>query len=91
LGRVLSQIFSYTEAVKHYSRVILAKGSTFDELMYVFLERGITYLEMDKEIKLTALKSNPDSDARKPSEFVQKAIEDFNQALKLQQEQTQLQ
>ncbi len=88
MGRVFSQIFSYTEAVKHYSRVILAKGSTFDELMYVFLERGITYLEMDKEVKLTALKSNPDSDARKPSEFVQKAIEDFNQALKLQQEQT---
>jgi hypothetical protein len=56
--------------------------------MYVFLERGITYLEMDKEVKLTALKSNPDSDARKPSEFVQKAIDDFNQALKLQQEQT---
>lgn len=58
--------------------MILAKGSTFDELMYVFLERGITYLEIDKEIKLTGLKSNPDSDARKPSEFVQKSIDDFN-------------
>jgi tetratricopeptide (TPR) repeat protein len=83
LGRVLSQIFSFTEAVKHYSRVVMAKGSTFDELIYVYLERGITYLEMDKELKLTGLKSDPDSDARKPSEFVQKAINDFSEALKL--------
>lgn len=64
----------------------MAKSSTFDELMYVYLERGITYLEMDKEIKLTGLKSDPDSDVMKPTEFVVKAIEDFSQALKLQAE-----
>jgi hypothetical protein len=50
--------------------VILAKGSTFDELMYVYLERGITYLSMDAELKLTGLKSDPESDAKKPSEYV---------------------
>ena len=52
-------------------------GSTFDELMYVYLERGITYLSMDAELKLTGLKSDPESDAKKPSEYVQKAIDDF--------------
>lgn len=57
--------------------MILAKGSTFDELMYVYLERGITYLSMDAELKLTGLKSDPESDAKKPSEYVQKAIDDF--------------
>ena len=40
-------------------------------------------MEMDKELKLTGLKSNPDSDAKQPSEFVSKAIEDFKEALKL--------
>ena len=62
----------------------MTKSSTFDELMYVHLERGITYLEMDKELKLTGLKSDPDSDAKKPSEFISKAIDDFKEALKLQ-------
>lgn len=70
MGLVLSQIYSYNEAVKHYSRIITAKGSTFDELMFVYLERGITYLAMDKEIKLTGLKSDPESDVFRPSEFV---------------------
>jgi len=38
--------------------------------MFVYLERGITYLAMDKETKLTGLKSDPESDEFKPSEFV---------------------
>jgi hypothetical protein len=38
--------------------------------MFVYLERGITYLAMDKETKLTGLKSDPESDVFKPSEFV---------------------
>lgn len=71
LGRVLAQIYSYSEAVKHYTRVINAKPKTqepkeIQELqnikMFVHLERGITYLAMDQELRMTALKSQPDNE-----------------------------
>jgi hypothetical protein len=59
--------------------------------MSVFLERGITYLAIDQEQKLTTLKSAPSNDLeilqenniKSGSEFVKNAIKDFFEALKI--------
>ena len=59
--------------------------------MSVFLERGITYLAIDQEQKLTTLKSAPSNDLeilqenniKSGSEFVKNAIKDFVEALKI--------
>ena len=52
LGRVLAQIYSYTEAIKNYSRVINIKSKDDDAKMinlkmFIYLDRGITSLAID--------------------------------------------
>ncbi len=45
--------------------------------MFVYLERGITYLAMDQEAKLIELRAQPDLSSASDSDFVKKAIKDF--------------
>ncbi len=49
----------------------------------MFLERGITYLAMDQEAKVTELRAVPDTSPVSESEFVRKAIKDFSSAIEI--------
>lgn len=83
--------------------MINAKSSTQDELMYVHLERGITSLAVDQEIKMTALKSTPDNELKlqdeasqplgeeKSSDHIKRAIEDFRAAIEISKQPRQQQ
>jgi len=62
--------------------VITSNKSTLEERRYVQIERGITFLAMEQELRISALKSNPESDLAPQSSaegqsLIKQAIEDF--------------